>query len=83
MMSPVVEDVLDPKTRAEVVELLRCSVDLLLGGEPFPKIEAARRMGAGALVSRWAHLACQAVGGERTEVQMLEAAARLEERSWP
>jgi hypothetical protein len=70
--------------RAQVVELLRCAADVLLSsGYPFPKLEAAHRLNSNRAVCRVANDACAALAGPRTDVMLLEAAARVEEGTWP
>jgi hypothetical protein len=69
--------------RARVVELLRCSVDLLMRGHVFPRLDAIERLGPDHDICTMSFEAVQAVEGPRDEIKLLEAAARVEERSWP
>ena len=69
--------------RPATIDFLRASADLLIRGEPFPRVVAAKWLASRSEVQRLAYRVCVSVGGERTEIQLLEAAARLEEESWP
>jgi hypothetical protein len=87
----VVEDGLTEEERAQVVKLLRCAADLLVSQRPIfmPIATAAEDLD-------WTtdeaddrtyvfDLACEAVGdlGPYSVDQLLEAAQRVEEGSWP
>lgn len=81
--APVSQRSMSVQLRRHVVELLQCAVDLCVRGEPFPKLEASRRLGSTRFVCDAANDACATVGGERTQLQLLEAAWRVDEKSWP
>jgi hypothetical protein len=72
---------MNTRTRLPAVQLLRCAADMVIVGEPFPVLEAERGLGIGRTDNaRVAALqARDANGGDRTELQLLEAAALLED----
>ena len=72
------------RERAQVVELLRCAADLAASEQ---YIDDAFDLYSGAAyglaVSAWVHVICEGERGAGFGCALLEAAARVEEGSWP
>jgi hypothetical protein len=75
------------KQRAQVVELLRCAADIRITGTMIPRARAAYLLGTPERTQRLAEDAWTAVlndvGMSLYQYELLEAAARVEEGSWP
>ena len=69
--------------RAQVVELLRCAHDMKFRLVAFPFMSAGGRLGVSNRIHNLAAKATTAVGCDWWSNGCLEAAARVEEGTWP
>jgi hypothetical protein len=77
-MNDAYRDTLDEE-RQDAILMLQCAADLVMVGWMFPRIEAVTRLGTSGRAVDLAYSACDAIGGDRDQVQLLSAAALLEE----
>jgi hypothetical protein len=75
------------RQRAQVVEFLRCAAEARITGMMLPRVTATDWLDASEATAEFAEKAwiavCNDVGMSLYQYELLEAAARVEEGSWP
>jgi hypothetical protein len=72
-------DAITDEVREEAVLMLACAVDLLHCGYHFVRLDASRYLDTSDDAMTLAYAACEEIGGDRDDVQLLSAAAALED----